>query len=478
MLQPPRRSPLIVSCLLGLAALAGGGCRDRGGSAPSELPPPNVVLIVTDDLGFDDVGCYWSENPASGFEKIDTPRLDAMAAEGTRFTSFYSAAPVCTPARASIMTGCYPPRVGLGDPDPERGDVLVPKSDVGLSPDELNLAEVMKAAGYRTAMIGKWHLGRDSFMPHHQGFDLYYGPHSRSRIEEVAALRRNDKVVEAVPHADLTRRYTEETIEFIRSEPAAPFFVYLAHSMPHTPLAARESFLGTSPRGLYGDVVRELDWSTGAILDALEELGLRGRTLVVFTSDNGPAAHLRNAGGKAYPLRGGKGQTYEGGMRVPCITSWPGVVSAGVTSDVVWSTIDLLPTLARLARGPLPTLPIDGRDAVPVLLGRDGAKSPHRAFFYYHRNDLDAVRVGRWKLVFQQSEMAAKRYERLIPAALYDLERDIGETRNLQLRHPGVVEALKELAEQMIGELGDDKTGVTGTGRRPIGRLPVSSRGG
>ncbi len=465
------------STLLLVLPLVAAGCRDRA-AAPSLPPPPNVVLIVTDDLGYDDVGCYWPENPGPGYERIETPRLDAMAEEGIRFTSFYSAAPVCTPARASILTGCYPPRVGLGDPDPERGDVLFPKSDVGLSPDELNLGEVMGAAGYRTAMIGKWHLGRDALEAHHQGFDLSFGPLARSRVDDFAAVRRNGQVVEAVPHAELTRRYTEEAISFVRADPSRPFFVYLAHSMPHTPLAATEGFLGTSARGLYGDVVRELDWSTGAILDALAELGLREKTIVLFTSDHGPAVHLRRSGGKAYPLRGGKGQTYEGGMRVPCIATWPGTIPSGVVSDVVWSTLDLLPTFGRLARGPAPTLPIDGRDAFDVLRAADGATATAPAFFYYHRNDLEAVRAGRWKLVFQQIDVVTRRFDRLAPAALYDLENDVGETRNVQTRHPQVVEELKRIAEEMVRDLGDDKSGREGPGRRPVGRLPEASRGG
>lgn len=469
---------LSIGCLLLLSV---SSCRDQGESGgsgdPGELEfpaTPNIVLIVADDLGWNDVGCYFTESGQNGREKIETPALDAMAADGVRFTNFYTASPVCTAARASILTGCYPTRVGMGDPDPERGDVIFPQSDVGLSHAETTIAESLKPAGYASAMIGKWHLGRDTFEPHHQGFDLYYGPRSRSRREPFAAVRRGDKVVEAIPHAELTRRYTEEAITFIRDHAEGPFFVYLAHSMPHTPLAASEAFLGKSARGLYGDTVAEIDWSTGEILRALEEAGLRDNTLVMFTSDNGPASHLHALGGDAYPFQGGKGRTTEGGVRMPCIATWSGVIEPGQISDVLWSTLDLLPTFARFAGVPGPALEIDGVDAAPTLIGKAAAEGTERPYFYYHREDLEAVRIGKWKLVFQHRRYDTVQFEKLRTAALYDLEADISESLNVQTRHPEVVERLKRAAAAMASELGDAKTGTSGAGQRPIGRLDAS----
>lgn len=449
------------------AAWVAGGC---GGKPRKPERPPNLVLIVADDLGYDDLGCTWTPNPAPGYERIDTPNIDRLASEGTLFTSYYTAAPVCTPARAALMTGCYPPRVGMGDPDPERGDVLFPRSPVGLARSETTLAEVLGRCGYATMIVGKWHLGVGPLGPNGHGFDHWYGPVSRSRRDDFAAMRRDGKVVEVVPHAEITKRYTEEAIAFLRAQRDRPFFLYLAHSMPHTPLAARPEFLGTSARGLYGDVVRELDWSTGEILRALEELGLARDTIVVFTSDNGPAVHLGKLGGKAYPLKGGKGRTDEGGVRVPCIVRWPGKVPAGRRCEVPWAAIDFLPTMAALADAPSPELPIDGVDVSALWFG--GEDAPHEAIFYYHRNDLEAVRAGRWKVVFRRTDFQRRLGDRLRPTALYDLVEDVGEERNVQLRHPEIVKRLVRLGERMRQDLGDDKTGAPGPGRRPPERLP------
>ncbi len=437
---------------------------------PAPLAPrPNVVILYADDLGYDDLGCYWTPNPARGYERIETPRIDRMAAEGMRFTDFYAAAPVCTPARAALLTGCYPVRVGLSNPDPERGEVLFPRSPVGLSHDEWTIAEAARTQGYATACIGKWHLGHGDLLPTHHGFDTYYGVLSRSARDEVCAVLRDETPVEAVRHSDLTRRYTEEAIRFMEEHRDRPFLIYLAHSMPHTPLAAPPEFAGTSARGPYGDVVRHLDWSTGEILDAIARLELDEKTLVLFSSDHGPAVNRRHEGGKAYPLKGGKGKTDEGGMRVPFIARWPGHVPPGVICREPAGTIDLLPAFCALAGAALPSHPIDGADIAPLLLGAPGASVPRAAHFYYDMNNLDAVRAGQWKLVFARSSFGKVLSDRLEPVALYDLETDVSEQKNLLADRTDVVARLYRMAERMREELGDDKSGAPGPGRRPPG---------
>ena len=437
---------------------------------------PNFVVIFADDQGYQDVGCY-------GSPLIKTPNLDRMAEEGTRFTDFYSASAVCSPSRAALLTGCYPPRVNVPR-------VLFPNSKTGLHPDEVTIADLLRGQGYATMCIGKWHLGHQrQFLPTRQGFDSYYGvPYSndmtiardmavaddvllregmtrekmwkgaRSRVP----LMRDEEVIEyPCDQATLTKRYTQEAIRFMEANQEKPFFLYLPHTMPHVPLFASEQFKGKSARGLYGDVIEEIDWSTGEILGALKRLGLDENTLVVYTSDNGPWLSKRKAGGCALPLRSGKFNTYEGGMREPCIVRWPGRVPAGRVSGEVAATIDLLPTLAALAGARVPTdRVIDGKDISPLILGGRGAKSPHEAFYYYRNTQLESVRSGRWKLRAttprpRRGKPKAGEAEQppKVTIELYDLAADIGEKENLAERHPDVVDRLRGMMERFDKEL-------------------------
>jgi len=421
-------------------------------AVPATRParPPNVVLIFADDLGYADLGCF-------GAEQIKTPRLDRMAARGRRFTDFYVASPVCTPSRAALMTGCYPRRVGLA-----RG-VLFPHHDTGLNPDEVTVAELLKARGYATACIGKWHLGhREPFLPTNQGFDTYFGipysndmggrGHGGKKGRPPLPLIRDTEVIEApADQTTLTRRYTEQAVRFIGEHKDEPFFLYLPHTMPHVPLFRSPEFAGRSAGGVYGDVIEEIDWSTGEILDALKQHGVDDNTLVIFTSDNGPWLSKGDHGGSAGPLRGGKQSVWEGGMRVPCIVRWPGTVPAGTACDEVATAMDVLPTLAALAGAELPAdRVIDGKVITPLLRGDPGAASPHEAFFYHTTGgELAAVRAGRWKLHLNSGE-------------LYDLKDDIGEATDVAADHPAVVERLRDSAAAFDREVSRNS--------RPVGR--------
>jgi len=381
--------------------------------------PPNFVVILTDDQGYADLGCY-------GATQIKTPEIDRMAAEGMRFTCFYAAAPICTPTRAALMTGCYATRVGLGTP-------LHTPDNYGLNPDEITLAEMLKDAGYVTGCVGKWHLGHhEPFLPTRQGFDYYYGTPMghmfrvvKPEEKRTELFLRNEEVIPHPPSEDLTELFTEEAVQFIERHKTAPFFLYLAHSMPHIPLLASERFRGTSDGGLYGDVIETIDWSTGRVLQAIRDAGLADNTYVIFTSDNGP-----NPGdGSPGPYRGGKHSAYEGGMRVPGIVWAPGRVKAGAVSDAVVSTIDVYPTLAALAGVPVQQdRVIDGVDISSLLHGAPDAKPPHEAFLYYVRDGKTAgIRVGDWKLLVDV-KTGPWSHEGF---ALYDLAADPGEKQNL-----------------------------------------------
>jgi len=416
--------------------------------------PPNFVLIFTDDQGYQDVGCF-------GSPKIKTPNLDRMAAEGRRFTDFYVGAPVCSASRASLMTGCYCARVSV------TGVFFPNRSRRGLHPDEITVAEVLKSKGYATACVGKWHLGDEPpFLPTRQGFDSYFGiPYSNDMSitrgdKKGPPLMRNEEIVEhPAQQATLTKRYTEEGVKFIRENKDRPFFLYLPHTMPHVPLFASEKFKGTSARGLYGDVIEEIDWSVGRILDTLRELKLDENTLVLFTADNGPWLAKKDHGGCALPLRDGKFSTWEGGMREPCIAWWPGKVPAGTTCSEVAATMDVLPTFARLAGAKVPDdRIIDGKDIWPLLSGRPGAKSPHDAYFFRGQ----AVRVGNWKLHLRGRDTVKKRPDQVFPA-LYDLSTDIGEDRNVAAENPEIVERLTRLLAEHKEEIAANK--------RPAGQV-------
>ena len=395
----------------GIAALATPRLTRAADTAPAG-GKPNFVVIYADDQGYGDMACY-------GSTKLKTPNWDRMAAEGMKFTDFYVTAPVCTPTRSSLMTGCYPRRIGLHQ------HVLFPHSKKGLNPNEITLAEILKGRGYATMCIGKWHLGHQKqWLPTRQGFDAYYGiPFSNdmwlpaemtyakdaklpedftdeqrkagARKRNAVPLMRDEEVIEyPTDQATLTERYTAEAIKFITASKDKPFFLYLPHTMCHYPLHVSERFKGTSGAGLLGDVIAGMDWSTGEILKALKGLGIDERTLVIYTSDNGPAP------GSAGPLRGKKGSTWEGGMREPCLMRWPGKIPAGTVCSEVATIMDLLPTLAHLAGAKVPTdRVIDGKDIRPLITAQPGAKTPYEAFFYHTaQGQLAAVRSGKWKL--------------------------------------------------------------------------------
>jgi len=437
---------------------------------------PNFVVIFVDNFGNGDLGCF-------GSTLHRTPHVDRMAAEGTKFTSFYVTSGVCTPSRASLMTGCYPRRVNLHVSD-KNSAVLQPVSPKGLNPGETTIAEVLKAAGYATACIGKWHLGdQPEFLPTRQGFDEFFGlPYSddmtRDKQPEIwpeLPLMRGERVIEAPANRDLlVKRCTEEAVAFIERHRERPFFLYVPHTMPGSTAHPFSSpaFRGRSRNGEYGDAVEELDWSTGQILDTLKRLGLDDRTLVVWTSDNG-AVKRNPPQGSCAPYKGFGYDTSEGAIRMPCVIRWPGRVPAGRVCDELCSTIDLLPTFAGLAETSLPKSPIDGRDIRPLLLGEPGAQSPHdeAGFFYYHMEQLQAIRSGPWKLYLplEKKHINLARKTAVAKQELYDVRHDVGETREVSAENPDVVRRLLALADAARIELGDEDR--VGTGQRPAGRV-------
>jgi len=448
---------------------------------------PNVVIIFCDDLGYGDIGPF-------GAKGYKTPHLDRMAKEGRKFSRFYVSSPVCSASRAALMTGCYHNRVGIHG-------ALGPASPQGLHPDEMTIAEVLKQKDYATCAVGKWHLGRPTeFLPKQQGFDEYLGlPYSNDMWPHHPELKKNgfpklplidgDKVIDeevtAEDQTQLTTRYTERSVDFIKRSAAAkkPFFLYLAHSMVHVPLFVSDKYQGKTG-SLFGDVMEEVDWSVGEVLRALKEGGVDDNTLVVFTSDNGPWLSYGDHNGNAGPLREGKGTCWEGGIRVPCVMRWPGKIAAGTEASEALCTIDLLPTIARLAGAPLPSRKIDGRDAWPLISGAAGAKSPQEAyFFYYGGNELQALTSGKWKVQFPHGYRTLGdqpkatggipvkyRPGKIEQTELYDLEADIGEKNNVAARHPAELSRLLALADTMRGELGDSLTKTKPTAAREPGK--------
>ena len=431
---------------------------------------PNIVFIYIDDMGYGDIGPF-------GSTKNRTPHLDRMAREGMRFTSFY-AAPVCSVSRAQVITGCYGQRVSIPG-------VFGPGGRNGIHAQEHTLAELVKAQGYATMCIGKWHLGdQPEFLPTRHGFDHYFGiPYSndmQSRVPKegrsVVPLVRDDKLIEQLTGDDqdrLTERYTEEAVKFIRQSQGRPFFLYLPHTAVHTPIHPGDKFRDASNNGRYGDWVEEVDWSVGRVLDALRELKLEGRTLVMFSSDNGPWLSKGKDGGEAGPLRGGKGSTFEGGVRVPTIAWWPWKIPPGSACDAVAGNIDLLPTFVRLAGGSVPAdRKIDGRDISSLLLGQT-KDAPRQAHFYYKGYKLEAVRSGPWKLALGPQAEALGQPGGSPDSSghgvrLYNLNAEIGERTNVAAQHPDVVQRLQALAAQMAADLGDGKPGP---GVRPAGQV-------
>jgi len=445
--------------------LAVSGLADRARAAVPEKP--NIVFVFIDDMGYGDIGPF-------GSTKNRTPHLDRMAKEGMRFTSFY-AAPVCSVSRAQVISGCYGQRVSLPG-------VLFPGNRNGINPEEHTVAELLKRQGYATMCVGKWHLGdQPEFLPTRNGFDHYFGiPYSNdmmSRVDgrAVVPLVRDGKLIEQLTGEDqrrITERYTDEAVAFIRENRNGPFFLYLPHTAVHVPIYPGERFQGKSQNGRYGDWVEEVDWSVGRVLDTLRELNLGARTLVIFSSDNGPWLSKGADGGEAGPLRGGKGSTFEGGVRVPTIAWWPGTVKPGSSCDAVAGNIDLLPTFVSLAGGKVPAdRKIDGRDFSPLLLGKS-KESPREAHFYYRGYRLEAVRCGPWKLAL--GPQAERMWGKTSPDAsapgvrLYNLDKEIGERTNLAAEHPEVVKRLQSLAAKMAADLGD---GQRGPGVRPAGQV-------
>ena len=423
---------------------------------------PNIILINCDDLGYGDIGCYGS--PVN-----KTPHLDGMAAEGVRFTDFYMAAPVCTPSRAAMMTGCYPQRVSLDRVD--NGDwVLFPGQSMGLNPEEKTIATLLKGRGYATKLVGKWHLGdQEPFLPTKHGFDSYYGiPFSNdmglmtwfedfNHYPPLPLLRDEEVIQEQPDQAALTERYVEESVKFIRENADEPFFLYLAHMYVHVPIYAPQQFLDASENGKYGAAVEHVDWAAGVLFYELKRLGLDENTIVIFTSDNG--SQIGGEGGSNDPLKGAKGTTWEGGQRLPLIVRWPGALTAGAECEAMCTSMDLLPTLAALAGTAAPDdRIIDGKDIRELLFSPAEAETPHEAFFYYLCDRLEAVRAGKWKLHVELRE-------------LYDLEADIAEANNVIDDHPDVVEQLDALAEKCRQDLGDAITETTGANRRPAGQV-------
>jgi len=484
--------------LIGIYGLAAVTCFLAQCESPEPnlgLGVPNIVLIFMDDLGYGDLSCY-------GATQYKTPNLDRLSAQGIRFTNFLSAQAVCSASRAGILTGCYPNRVGITG-------ALFPDSKIGLNPSEETIAEVLKKSNYKTGAIGKWHLGHlREFLPLQQGFDEYLGiPYSNDMWPvnydgTAITAERNDRKYDFPPlpliegnkkvrefksledQSEITTIFTERAVRFITENKKNPFFLYVAHSMPHVPLAVSGKFKGISKQGMYGDVIMEIDWSVGEILKALESNGLAKNTLVIFTSDNGPWLNFGNHAGSTGGLREAKGDTFEGGQREPCLMKWPGHIPEGVICNKLASTIDILPTLAAITNSQLPEKKIDGLNILPLLLGDENANPRETFLYYYQKNSLEAVRKGNWKLVFAHS---GRTYIGFKPGAdgfpggtnenfkfeegLYDLRRDPGERYDVKEYYPDVVIDLRKLADEARLDLGDDIQGVEGKNRREPGRI-------
>jgi arylsulfatase A-like enzyme len=403
---------------------------------PEKRRPPNVIIILADDLGYGDLGSF-------GHPTIATPNLDRMAREGLRFTQFYAAECVCTPSRAALLTGRLPIRNGMCS---DKRRVLFSDSTGGLPDGEVTIAESLKTKKYATACVGKWHLGHlPQFLPTRQGFDSYYGIPYSNDMKPTILMRDSQVIEDPVDQTTLTARYTAEALSFIRQHRQGPFFLYLAHTFPHVPLFASKEFKGKSRRGLYGDVVEELDHGVGQILDTLRELKIDEQTFVFFTSDNGPWLIKNQDGGSAGLLRDGKGSTWEGGMREPTIAWWPGTIHAGRTTSELASTMDLFATIHALVDVPLPTdRTLDSFDLRPVLLGT-GA-SPRQSFFYYRGTKLMAARLGPWKAHFMtQAGYGQPEPTRHDPPLLFNLDIDPSEKVDLAKDHADVIASIRKL---------------------------------
>jgi arylsulfatase len=457
---------------------------------------PNIIIILIDDMGYGDIG-------RTGANQYDTPNLDRLAAQGMQFTWFYCPQAVSSASRAGLLTGCYPNRIGISG-------ALMPWSEVGLNPEETTIAKMLKTKGYYSAIIGKWHLGHhEKFLPLQHGFDEYFGlPYSndmwpvdydgvpirlkntndfKMKYPPLPLFEGNRKVGEILTLSDqdkLTTLYTERAVKFIEQNKHRPFFLYLAHSMVHVPLGVSDKFRGKSKQGMFGDVMMEVDWAVGEIMKALERNRLDKNTIIIFTSDNGPWLNFGNHAGSTGGLREGKGTSWEGGQRVPCIMRWPGVIPAGTICNKLASSIDILPTLAAITGAPLPQKKIDGVNILPLMLG-DKEANPRREFLYYYQeNALEAVQIDYWKLVLPHTSRTYRGFkpgadgwpgqtgtEKITEPQLYDLRRDQGERYNVAQWYPEKVKELLELAEKARADLGDQLTGAPGANRRKAGTI-------
>ena len=478
--------------LFALSLFFAGSCKPK--VAEEKKPAPNVVIVFTDDQGYQDLSCFGSPN-------IYTPHLDQIAADGLRLTNFYAAQAVCSASRAALLSGCYSNRIGI------KG-ALFPKSKIGINPMETTLAEMLQEQGYKTGIFGKWHLGHlPKFLPNNHGFDEFMGiPYSNDmwpvdyegnqvdknhrkakRYPQLPFFKNFDVVKEIKTledQAQLTTELTEAAVDFIERNKDTPFFLYVPHPMPHTPIAVSDKFKGKSGQGRYGDVIMEIDWSVGQIMNKLKEHQLDKNTIFIFTSDNGPWLNFGNHAGSASPLREGKGTAWEGGQREPCVVSYPNGIEGGRVIDTPMMTIDLLPTIAEITGAKLPELKIDGKSVWDIWTGKSN-KSPHDAyFFYYKSNELHGVRYNDWKLYFPHTYRSLNGREggkdgypvnydmnEIDEIELYDLKNDISESKNVADQHPKIVLEIKSLADEMRKKLGDKLLNIKGTENRPAGSV-------
>ena len=434
-----------ITSLLGIVATLAllNSCKNAD-QAVDKKPTPNIVIIFCDDLGYGDLGCF-------GATDIKTPNIDSIAIQGIKFTEFYSASPICSPSRAGLMTGRLPQRMGING-------VFFPESFTGLPVEEVTMADVLKKHGYSTGIVGKWHLGHMcQYLPLQRGFDEYFGIPYSNDMESAVYMEGNEVVDFHPDQRYITKTYTEKAVDFINRHKESPFFLYLAHSMPHVPIYASENFLGTSDRGLYGDVIQEIDWSVGEIMNALEKHGLKENTLLVFTSDNGPWLVMKEHGGSAGFLREGKFYSFEGGMRVPAVAMWPSTIEKGRVYDDMALMLDWFPTISAIVGEQLPAgKAFDGENILPVLEGT--ASRIGNKYLYFENNNLQCYRHGDWKIKKAFGGREAARWTRQVPAhplLLVNLKEDPGEQFNLAEKYPEKLQQMLTEMDSMYHAMGE-----------------------